>query len=112
MAAAEGSLPVPVIAAVVDAVITSPQALRDLSAALAADPQALAHGAPPTVGRLVTELIARGSVTLAEPACGRCRRVGRPLHRTGTGGMCARCRHREMAVACSACRDGQACGMA
>ena len=103
MAAAEGSLPVPVIAAVVDAVITSPQALRDLSAALAADPQALAHGAPPTVGRLVTELIARGSVTLAEPACVRCRRVGRPLHRTGTGGMCARCRHREMAVACSAC---------
>ena len=65
VAAAEGSLPVTVVAAAMDAVITSPQALRDVSAALASDSRALAHGAPPAVGRLVTELIARGSVTLA-----------------------------------------------
>ena len=104
VATAEGSLPVPVIAAAVDAVITSPQAMRDLSAALAADPKALACGAPPTVGRLVTELIAGGSVTLAEPACVRCGRTGRPLHRTGTGAMCARCAHRASATGCAVCR--------
>jgi hypothetical protein len=103
VAAAEGSLPALVITAVVDAVITSPQALRDVSAALAADPRALAHGAPPVVGRLVAELIARGSATLAEPACVRCGRAGWPLTATGSGGMCARCRHRELAEECAAC---------
>ena len=93
----------PVITAAVDAVITSPQALRDVSAALAADPRALAHGAPPVVGRLVTELMARGSATLAEPACVRCGWTGRPLTATGSGGMCGRCRHRELAEECAAC---------
>ena len=103
VAAAEGSLPVTVVAAAMDAVITSPQALRDVSAALASDSRALAHGAPPAVGRLVTELIARGSVTLAEPACGRCGRGGWPLTATAGGGMCARCRHRELAAECAGC---------
>jgi hypothetical protein len=65
VAVAEGSLPVTVVAAAMDAVITSSQALRDVSAALAADSRALVHGAPPAVGRLVIVLIARGSVTLA-----------------------------------------------
>lgn len=102
-AAADGSLPRLAVAAAVDAAAASPQALRDLSAALAADPRALAIGAPPTVGRLVTELIARGSVTLAEPACAGCGRTGRPLHRTAAGGICARCAHRQAAAACSAC---------
>jgi hypothetical protein len=103
VAAAEGSLPVTVVAAAVDAVITSPQALRDVSAALAADSRALANGAPPAVGRLVTELVARGSVTLAGPACGRCGRAGWPLTATAGGGMCARCRHRELAAECTGC---------
>ena len=103
VAAAEGSLPVMVIAAAVDAVVTSGQALRDVTAALAADSRALAHGAPPTVGRLVTELIARGSATLAEPACVRCGRDGRPFTATASGGMCSRCRHRELAQQCAAC---------
>lgn len=103
VAAAEGSLPATVVAAAMDAVITSPQALRDVSAALASDSRALAHGAPPAVGRLVTELIARGSMTLAEPACGRCGRGGWPLTATAGGGMCARCRHRELAAECAGC---------
>jgi hypothetical protein len=86
-----------------DAVITSPQALRDVSAALASDSRALAHGAPPAVGRLVTELIARGSATLAEPSCGRCGRGGWPLTATAGGGLCARCRHHELAAECAGC---------
>jgi len=100
--AAEGSLPRSAVAAAVDAVAASPQALRDLSAALAADSGALACGAPPTVGRLVAELIARGSGTLTVPECVHCGRAGRPLHRTGAGGMCAPCAHREKAE-CAAC---------
>ena len=58
------------------------QALRQLAAALAADPGALARGAPPVAGRLAAELIARGSATLTLPACARCGRAGMPLYRT------------------------------
>ena len=43
-AAAEGSLPLPVVAAAVDAVATGPAALRELIAALAADPGMLRLG--------------------------------------------------------------------
>jgi hypothetical protein len=101
-AAAEGSLPVPVAAAAVDAVITSPQALRDLAAALAADPRALAHGAPPIAGRLVTELITHGAA-LTVPSCVACGRAGYPLTRTRDGGMCKRCAYRRLAAACARC---------
>jgi len=78
VAAAEASLPVEQIAAVVDTVAASPQVLRSVAAALAADPAALTHGAPATVGRLVTELVARGAGVLTLPACAVCGRTGRP----------------------------------
>jgi hypothetical protein len=84
-------------------VVTSPAVLRSLAAALETDPGALSRGAPPLIGRLVTELIARGSVTLSAPVCIRCGRVGWPLTATTGGGMCARCRHRALAEQCSAC---------
>jgi hypothetical protein len=64
VAAAETSLPRPVIEAAVAAVAPSGQALSQLAAALAADPGALARGAPPVAGRLAAELITRGSKTL------------------------------------------------
>lgn len=60
-----------------DAAITSGAALRSLTAALTRDPQALHAGAPPVVGRLVTELVARGSTTFTLPACVTCQRTDR-----------------------------------
>jgi hypothetical protein len=87
VAAAETSLPRPVIEAAVAAVAPSGQALSQLAAALAADPGALARGAPPVAGRLAAELITGGSKTLALPACARCGRAGIPLYRTPGGGM-------------------------
>ncbi|HEV8279973.1 MAG TPA: hypothetical protein VGQ26_30385, partial [Streptosporangiaceae bacterium] len=68
---AEGSLPASEAAAAVDTVATSPAVLRELAAALAADPDMLRHGASPVAGRLAGELIARGSATLTAPACAR-----------------------------------------
>jgi hypothetical protein len=100
--ARDASLPQEVIVVAVDAVTVTPAALRSLAAALAADPEALRCGAPPVVGRLVTELIARGSA-LAAPACAACARTGRPLTRTTRGGMCARCAHRAGAAGCVRC---------
>jgi hypothetical protein len=79
-----------------------PAALRELRRALSQSPDALRVGAPPVVGRLVTELRARGSV-LPEPFCARCRRTNRPLVATGGGGVCAACRRRQLATACSSC---------
>ena len=78
-----------------NAVITGHAALRSLAAALAADPNALARGAPPMAGRLVFELIARGSTTFTAPSCVICIRTGYPLTRSGDGGVCARCRRRQ-----------------
>ena len=86
--AAEEALPAGEAAAAVDAVATSPAVLRELAAALAADPDMLAHGAPPVAGRLAAELIARGSTALTLPGCARCGRAGMPLYRTPGGGMC------------------------
>jgi hypothetical protein len=100
--ARDGSLQPEVIAAAVDAAAATPAALRSLAAALAADPGALGSGAPPVVGRLVTELIARGSA-LAVPGCAACGLAGRPLTRTTRGGMCARCAHRAGAAECARC---------
>jgi len=115
VAAADPSLQPWKVAAAVDAVVTSPAVLRDLAAALAADPAALSAGAPPVVGRLVAELVARGSATLRLPACAVCGRTGRPLTRSGGVGVCFRCRRRQLATACARCgvvkpvaaRDGQ-----
>jgi hypothetical protein len=65
----------------------------------------LRHGAPPAAGRLAAELIARGSVTLAVPACRRCGREGMPLYRTPGGGMCKPCAARQVTAACAHCGE-------
>jgi hypothetical protein len=101
--AEEGSLPAGEASAAVDAVATSPAVLRELTAALAADPGMLRHGAPPVAGRLAAELIARGSATLTPPACARCGRAGIPLYRTSGGGMCKPCTARQIKAACAHC---------
>jgi hypothetical protein len=97
------SLPAGEAAAAVDAVATSPAVLRELTAALAADPDMLAHAAPPVAGRLAAELIARGSKTLALPGCARCGRGGTPLYRTPGGGMCKPCTARQNTAECAHC---------
>jgi len=103
VAAADSSLARQEIAAAVDAAVVGPAALRSVAAALAADPGALATGAPPSVGRLVTELIARGSASLRVPACIACGRAGRPLTRASQGAMCGPCAHRAGAAECARC---------
>jgi hypothetical protein len=103
--AADGSLPAMEAAAAVDAVATSPAVLRELAAALAADPDMLAHGAPPVAGRLAAELIARGSQALTLPGCARCGRAGMPLYRTPGGGMCKPCTARQITAACAHCGE-------
>ena len=103
MAAADPSLPRAVIEAAIEAVAPAGMALRQLAAALAADPGALSRGAPPMAGRLAAELIARGSAALTAPACVICGRSGRPLFRGDGGGVCQRCRAWQLAAACSAC---------
>ena len=100
---ADGSLSVSEAAAAVDAVATSPAVLRELAAALAADPGMLRHGAPPVAGRLAAELIARGSATLAAPSCARCGRAGMPLYRTRAGAMCKPCAARQHTGTCAHC---------
>lgn len=103
-AAADGSLPGPVIEAAVDAVAPGGQALRQLALALAADPGALAAGAPPVAGKLAAALIARGSAVLTVPACTACGRAGKPLSRGDAGSaVCQRCRSWQLAVACAGC---------
>ena len=92
-----------VIEAAVNAVAPGGQALRQLADALAADPGALAAGAPPVAGRLAAELIARGSATLAVPACTVCGRAGKPLFRGDGGGVCQRCRAWQVARPCASC---------
>ena len=101
--ATEPSLPTAEVEAGFDAVVTNSAALRSLSAALDDDPDVLHIGAPAVVGRLVTELISRGSTTFALPVCAGCRRTGRELIRTVEGGMCPSCRRRQTATACVRC---------
>ena len=108
VSAADRSLPAAVIEAAVDAVAPGGQALRQLADALAADPAALRSGAPPVAGRLALELIARGSATLAIPACAACGRSGRPLFRGDGGGVCQRCRAWQLARPCATCGKVQA----
>ena len=102
-AAADRSLPGEAVAAAVDAAAPTGRAMSCLAAALAADPGALASGAPPTAGRLAAELIARGSGTLSVPACAACGRAGKPLFRGDGGGVCQRCRAWQLAAACAVC---------
>ena len=99
-AAADRSLPREAVAAAVDAAAPTGRAMSCLAAALAADPGALTSGAPPTVGRLAAELIARGSGTLRVPACAVCGRTGKPLFRGDGGGVCQRCRAWQLAAVC------------
>ena len=103
VAAADTALPLARVSEAFDAVVTGPAAARSLAAALAADPNALAVGAPPVVGRLVGELVTRGSGTLTAPTCVLCRRTDRPLTRSAEGGVCSRCRRRQLALACARC---------
>ncbi|WP_204079409.1 hypothetical protein [Mycobacterium riyadhense] len=84
MAAIPG-VPMEVLRAALEAVASHPAVIRSLAAALAADRDALTVGAPPVVGRLVTELRARG-VELPEPVCARCARTGKPLTRSSARG--------------------------
>ena len=102
-AAADRSLPREAVAAAVDAAAPTGRAMSCLAAALAADPGALASGAPPTAGRLAAELIARGPGTLRVPACAVCGRAGKPLFRGDGGGVCQRCRAWQLAAACGVC---------
>ena len=97
-------LPRPVVTAAVDAVATHPAVLRDLAAAFRADPHALATGAPPAVGRLAEVLIAGGATTVTVPTCVRCGRTGHPLVRSAEGGVCGRCRRRQLAETCVRCQ--------
>jgi hypothetical protein len=102
-AAADRSLPRPVIEAAVDTAAPARLAISRLAAALAADPAALASGAPPLAGRLAAALIARGSTVLVPPACEVCGRTGKPLFRSPGGGVCQRCRNWQLAAACIIC---------
>ncbi|ARG94149.1 hypothetical protein B1T50_21840, partial [Mycobacterium kansasii] len=114
VAAAVPGIPIGVLSAALEAVAGHPAVIRSLAAALAADADALTVGAPPVVSRLVAELRARG-VDLPDPVCARCARTGKPLTRSSAGGVCARCRRRQLATACVRCgvvkpvasRDGQ-----
>ena len=85
-----------------DAAASNPRALSVIAHSLENGPAALRRGAPPVVGRLVKELRARGSV-VAEPTCTRCARTGLDLIATDEGGMCERCRRRQLATACGCC---------
>ena len=103
VAAAEGSLPRPVVAAAVDAVAHRPgRRCGTWQRRWPPTRGALRHGAPPVAGRLAAELIARGSATLAAPACARCGRAGRPLTRSDGGGvMRSAAPARQLAAACA-----------
>jgi len=104
VAAVEPSLSRAQVSVALDTVAPSDARLRSLWSALAADPNALATGAPPMVGLLVRELIACGSTTFTVPACALCTRTGLPLTRSDIGGLCQSCRHRYLATACARCQ--------
>ena len=57
----------------------------------------------PVAGRLAAELAARGSATVAVPACTVCGRSGKPLFRGDGGGVCQRCRAWQVARPCATC---------
>lgn len=104
VAEADPTLAPEAITAAVEATVTSPAVLRELAAALADGPEALHAGAPAVVGRLLGELRAHGS-PLQLPRCATCGRSDRPLVRSGSVGVCARCRSHELAEACAGCGE-------
>ena len=98
------AVPSEIVLDALDDAASTGRALGIVAAALEGGPEALFSGAPPTIGRLIRALRAKGSVLL-EPTCSRC---GRPHEKltasTHQGGVCPRCRTLELAVACSVCR--------
>jgi hypothetical protein len=105
VASVETSLPRPQVVAAVEMVVTNPAVLRSLATALTTDPApTLSGGAPPVVGRLVNELITRGSTLWHPPTCHGCGRTGVPLFRgVDGGGVCKRCRAWQGAESCTDC---------
>lgn len=102
--AADSTLTEVQVATALAAVAAHPAALRSLATALTADPTVLLIGAPPMVGRLVLALRAQGATSLPVPQCAVCDREGLKLTRSSaTGGVCARCRRRELAEQCVRC---------
>jgi hypothetical protein len=118
VAEADSELSEDVIAAAIDTVGVNASVLAVLARALDHNAGALGIGAPPAVGRLVSELRKRAS-SLPEPTCVRCRGTGRALTTSSEGGVCARCRRRQLATACARCgvvkpvvsRDPQGAGL-
>jgi len=91
-----------VVAEVVAQVTKGSAALRSIRQALTGGPNALLVGAPPSVGRLVVALRARG-VDLPEPSCVRCGRRSLGLITSSEGGVCKNCRRRQLASECVSC---------
>ena len=100
---ADPDMPADQVAGALDALSSSSAVLRSLGQALAGGAGALTAGAPPVAGKLVDELRRRGSA-LPEPSCARCGRTGWPLTASAEGGVCARCRRRQLACACISCQ--------
>jgi hypothetical protein len=102
--AADPTLTAGRVQAALAAVAGRPAALRSLATALAADPAALSIGAPPKVGELVLALRAQCGTSLPVPQCAICQRQGLKLTRSwAVGGVCPRCRRRELAQSCARC---------
>jgi len=91
-----------VVAEVVAQVTEGSAMLRSVRQALMDGPGALLVGAPPSVGRLVVALRARG-VDLPEPSCARCGRKNLGLTTSPEGGVCDNCRRRQLASECVSC---------
>lgn len=69
---ADPSLSAAQVTAAFNTAPTTAAGVRTLAAALAENPDVLHVGAPPVLGRLVTELVAAGSTTFTLPACSEC----------------------------------------
>lgn len=101
---ADPTVPADVVVGAIAAVATNARTLDVLVSALEGGPEALGLGAPPSVGRLVSELRDRGS-RLPEPRCAGCARTHRKLTASEDGAArCPRCRRLKLATACSVCR--------
>lgn len=92
------------ITQVVEQMTAKPAMLRVIYRAFLDRPDALVMGAPPLVGRLVIALRIRG-IEIREPSCARCGRTNHKLTSSEEGGVCSRCRRRQLATACVSCGD-------
>ena len=79
---------------------------RSLAAALAADPTRV-DGRRATGGRPAGRRAAGPRARTARADLRRCGRTGRPLTRSAAGGVCARCRRRQLAERLHPLRGGQ-----